>query len=134
LHEQNSVNIASVGILDDLLQNVLVSLRSCRPQINDPFIYGTCSLGLLFGSIQFALYLVFPRSKKAEAGDQRFSIVSMMTSSVGFRISVRNDTEQTAVETSSNDYEEGGSDLEMDHDKNETTTASVDFRRVSFSF
>merc|ERR1711923_8054 len=33
------------------------------PQINDPFIYVPNGLGVLLGSIQFVLLLIFPRRK-----------------------------------------------------------------------
>jgi hypothetical protein len=101
------------------------------PQINDPFIYGSSGVGLMFGIIQFALYLVFPRSKKAEAGGQRFSIVSMVGSS--FRFSADDGAETTAVKPSSNEHEEGGSDLEMNHNK-KGRPSIADFRSTSFLF
>jgi len=96
---------------------------SVSPQINDPFIYIMTGAGLIFGIIQIALWMVFPRSRKSPKAEKRGAsfmsgvlssefLMKIIPDSEGFHVSELFHDRESIDDDSS---EEGTEELSEDH-------------------
>lgn len=79
---KNSDSLHFPTMLTNTLCNTLWFAYGIAPQINDPFIYATCVLGLLFGAIQFFLFMVFPKHGGEVNKQGRVSISALVPANI----------------------------------------------------
>lgn len=81
LKTKKSDSIHIFSMITNIMNSGFWFAYGIAPQINDPFIYGPCGVGLVFGFVQIVLGVVFPRTNTTGAKEERFSISTFLARS-----------------------------------------------------